>query len=213
MLFRLIHLLTNTLPHLLSHYLTLSLTHYLTLSLPQSLPHYLTENLEDSAAYFYGTTRPGSYPLSEREIKEKRDAIRYGEYANEEQDSDQSACLYSRVALTVAVTLADHFAKSVTVSVTESSAIFRSPKGAEVQGLFDTPKGAHLMPRGNSESRRKNFEYNKAVNILYQSKSQTRRRSFAVSQSLHAVAPWMKKALHPEFQAFLAERLNLPVII
>ena len=144
-------------------------------------------------------------------MKERKDAIRYGEFANED-DGDSSACIYSRVALTVAVTLADHFAKSVTIKVAESTT-FRSPKGAEVQGLSDNPKGNHLMPRGNSESRRKNFEYNQAVNILYQSKSQTRKRSFAVSQSLHAVAPWLKKALHPEFQAFLNERLNLPIII
>jgi hypothetical protein len=144
--------------------------------------------------------------------------------------------VYSRVALTVAITLADYFAKVLSVGeldrIPSSNSLNSSPqKGTQSIGpgvgtgtglinmgidlSVDTTRerGGHLMPRGTSETRRNSFKVNKAACIIQQSKKQTRRRSLAVSQSLYAVAPWLRKALHPECQSFLAERLNLPTTV
>lgn len=154
---------------------------------------------------------PGPYPPQTGEVrKDRKENLKYTEFEKED-DIESSSCVYSKVALTVAVTLADYFAKTLSVRVKDQDS-FRSPKGAiiEVHGQIPSAKGSYLMPRGNTESRRNDFEYNKAMNILYQSKCHTRKKSFAVSQSLNAVAPWLKKALHSEFQSFLLERLNLP---
>ena len=159
------------------------------------------------------SSRPESYPLSERGEKIKKECSKKYTECEKEDGRVPSSFLYSRVALTVAVTLADYFAKTIKVKVAEPCT-FRSPKGAiiEVHGQTSA-KGSHIMPRGNAESRRNDFAYNKAINIIYQSKSNSysRKRSFAVSQSLHAVAPWLRKSMHSEFQSFLFEKLNLPI--
>ena len=159
------------------------------------------------------SSRPESYTLSDRGEKIKKESARKYTEFEKEDGREPSSFLYSRVALTVAVTLADLFAKKVSVKVAEPCT-FRSPKGAiiEVHGQTGA-KGSHIMPRGNAESRRNDFAYNKAINIIYQSKSHSRKRSFAVSQSLHAVAPWVRKSLHAEFQSFLFEKLNLPMTL
>lgn len=166
----------------------------------------------------------------DRGSKERKEALRYGEFdrSKKEDDPDSSSCTYSRVALTAAVTLADFFARILTAKTLERTSLGRdsltSPlgtvsRGSVAAGLFplslvlDPPKGSHIYPKGTSESRRNSFKMNKAASIVSQSQNQLTRRSLAVSQSLHAVAPWLKKVLHPEFQTFLSDRLNLPSMI
>lgn len=153
----------------------------------------------------------------------------------QEEEADSTTCVYSRVALTVAITLADFFAKVLSVGESDkipSSTLHNSTPLKVTQGSgsgqgtgtgtginmgidlsVDSTRGGHLMPRGTSETRRNSFKVNKAACIMQQSKKQTRRRSLAVSQSLYAVAPWLRKALHLECQTFLAERLNLPTTV
>lgn len=181
----------------------------------------LAESRDGETSYLYGSRDRGS--------KERRDASRYEEFDRfkREEDTESSSCTYSRVALTAAITLADFFARMVTAKALERSSLGRdslaSPvgqsRGSGAAGLFplslvlDPPKGSHIYPKGTSESRRNSFKMNKAAIIVSQCQNQMTRRSLAVSQSLHAVAPWLKKALHPEFQTFLSDRLNLPSAI
>lgn len=200
----------------------------------------LAASANEETSYLYGTRRKRSDPLSQssRGAKERKNATRYGESyrAKRDEDADSSSCTYSRVALTAAITLADFFANMVIAKAFERSSLARdsvgSPggnsKGSGSGGIgagagtgagtfplslvMDSPKGSNIYPKGNSESRRNSFKMNKAASIVTQSQNQTCRRSLAVSQSLHAVAPWLKKTLHPEFQTFLSDRLNLPTM-
>jgi hypothetical protein len=181
----------------------------------------LAENRDGETAYMYGSRDRGA--------QERREASRYGDFdrSKRDEDAESSSCTYSRVALTAAITLADFFARTVTAKAMERTSLSRdslaSPvgqaRGFGAAGLFplslvlDTPKGSHIFPKGTSESRRNSFKMKKAASIVSQSQNQMTRRSLAVSQSLHAVAPWLKKALHPEFQTFLSDRLNLPSMI
>ena len=160
-------------------------------------------------------------------------ACKYGDcdMSKRGEDMDTSSCVYSRVALTVAVMLADHFAKIVALKSLEKcniSTIQYSPvnnRGGSSVGSSPTtplhlfldsprPRGKnHLKPRSTTESRRNAFKLKKAASIISQSQDQPHKRTSTVSQSLHAVAPWLKKALHPEFQNFLLDRWNLPDVM
>lgn len=161
-------------------------------------------------------------------------ACKYGDcdLSKRGEDMDTSSCVYSRVALTVAVMLADHFAKIValkslekcTISTVQYSPVVDNRGGSSVGSSPTTPLHLFLdsprprgknysKPRSTPESRRNAFKLKKAASIISQSQDQPHKRTSTVSQSLHAVAPWLKKALHPEFQNFLLDRWNLPDVM
>ena len=172
-------------------------------------------------------------PSSSDALSSRRGACKYGDndLSKKGEDMDTSSCVYSRVALTVAVMLADYFAKIIAVKSLEKwniSTVQQSPlnnnRGSSVGSsptsplhLFldsPRPKGKnHLKPRSTQESRRNAFKLKKASSIISQSQDQPHKRTSTISQSLHAVAPWLKKALHPECQNFLLDRWNLPDVM
>jgi hypothetical protein len=181
---------------------------------------------------YYGAgkleTDPPSTAMHGRRGASKRDD---NDLSRRGEDMDTSSCVYSRVSLTVAVMLADYFAKIVAIKSLEKSNIntaqYPSPvnnRGPSVGASPTTPfhlfldspwpRGKnHLKPRSTRESRRNDFKLKKAASIILQSQDQPRIRTSTVSQSLHAVAPWLKKALHPECQVFLLDRLSVPYVM
>jgi hypothetical protein len=74
-------------------------------------------------------------------------------------------------------------------------------------------RAGHQSVHKDTTKRNSKFKINKALNVMNSSKYHTRRRSLAVSQSLNVVAPFLRDAMHPEFQKFLSQRLKLPTII
>jgi hypothetical protein len=170
--------------------------------------------------------------LSETQKKEK---LRYGEFDEKHIEGNVLTCTYSRIELTVAVILADYLAKTVTYHTHEPSTTkdvmpqvvsskgrsydpfsLRSNASCDVDGPdpASAPRRAgHQSFQRESSLRNSKFKVDKAANILNSSQYNIRRRSLAVSQSLNVVAPFLRDALHPEFQKFLSQRLKLPTII
>ena len=106
-------------------------------------------------------------------------ACKYGDcdLSKREEDMDTSSCVYSRVALTVAVMLADHFAKIVAlkslekcnISTVQYSPVINDRGGSSVGSspttplhlFLDSPRPRgknHLKPRSTPESRRNAFK-------------------------------------------------------